>query len=154
MTLGRVLGDRLTDGWGSWVVIRAGAAVAVLGMGSALLWPTVPGTLAAFAACGLGAAPAIPAAVSRAAATAAATSTGVMVISMMQRLGPMLAALVIGLVAEHAGLRAALVIVPAAAVVLWVGARALAGTAAIRGAASPEVAAPAGWLSKQEIPDP
>ena len=62
MTIGRLTGDRLVDRFGQRTVVRAGGALAALGMGAALAVPTLGTTLAGFALAGLGVATLIPAA--------------------------------------------------------------------------------------------
>jgi Na+/melibiose symporter-like transporter len=62
MFIGRLAGDRLVDRFGERAVARAGGLITAAGMGSALAFPTVPGTIAGFAAAGLGVATVVPAA--------------------------------------------------------------------------------------------
>ena len=62
MFLGRLIGDRLVDRFGERIVVRAGGFVTAAGMGAALAFPSVPGTIAGFAAAGFGVATLIPAA--------------------------------------------------------------------------------------------
>ena len=47
MFVGRMTGDRLVDRFGERAVVRAGGFVAAAGMGAALAFPSVPGTIAA-----------------------------------------------------------------------------------------------------------
>ena len=63
--IGRLLGDRLVDRFGECGVARAGGLLAAVGMGAALAYPNVPGTIAGFAAAGLGVATVVPAAFHR-----------------------------------------------------------------------------------------
>ena len=60
--VGRMVGDRLVDRFGQRAVARAGGLIAAIGMGLALAFPTVPGTLVGFAAAGFGVATLVPAA--------------------------------------------------------------------------------------------
>ena len=55
-------GDRLVDRFGERAVARAGGSITAAGMGAALLFPSVPSTIAGFAAAGIGIATVIPAA--------------------------------------------------------------------------------------------
>ena len=52
MFIGRLIGDRLVDRFGDRAVVRAGGFVTAAGMGAALAFPSVPGTIAGFAAAG------------------------------------------------------------------------------------------------------
>ena len=60
--IGRFFGDRLVDRFGERAVARAGGVVIAVGMGTALAFPSVPTTIAGFAAAGFGIATLIPAA--------------------------------------------------------------------------------------------
>jgi len=62
MFVGRLVGDRLVDRFGERAVVRTGGFIAAAGMGCALAFPSVGGTIAGFAAAGLGVATLIPAA--------------------------------------------------------------------------------------------
>ena len=72
MFVGRLFGDRLVDRFGEAAVARAGGTVVAAGMGAALAFPSVPSTIAGFAAAGLGIATLIPAAMHAADQTARA----------------------------------------------------------------------------------
>ena len=54
MFIGRLIGDRLVDRFGERAVVRAGGFIAAAGMGLALAFPSVVGTIAGFAAAGFG----------------------------------------------------------------------------------------------------
>ncbi|MFI2270634.1 MFS transporter [Micromonospora aurantiaca (nom. illeg.)] len=142
MAAGRAVGDRLSDRFGSRLVVRAGALLAAGGMTSAVAWPSVTSVLAASAVCGLGVAVVIPAAVDRA-GTLSQAASAVTVLSMMQRVGPLASPLAIGVLAEHVSLRAALLTVPAVAAGLWVLAQVLPGPPALRRSPPPSVPGPA-----------
>ena len=60
--VGRMIGDRLVDRFGERAVARAGGLITAAGMGAALAFPSVPGTIAGFAAAGFGVATVVPAA--------------------------------------------------------------------------------------------
>ncbi|MEU7860580.1 MFS transporter [Nonomuraea sp. NPDC049141] len=62
MTVGRLTGDRVVDRFGRRTVVRAGGALAAVGMGAALAVPSVATALAGFALAGLGVATLVPAA--------------------------------------------------------------------------------------------
>ncbi|MFD8198006.1 MFS transporter [Streptomyces sp. NPDC059701] len=117
--VGRLVGDRLVDRFGQRAVARAGGLVAALGMGLALALPTVPGTVLGFAAAGFGVATLVPAAMHEAdELPGLAPGTGLTVVSWLMRLGFLLSPPVVGLVADTAGLRAGLLVVPLAGVVV------------------------------------
>lgn len=129
MFLGRLTGDRLVDRFGERAVARTGGLIAAVGMGGALTFPTVPGTIAGFAAAGLGVATVVPAAM-RAAddLPGLRAGTGLTMLTWLMRLGFLGAPLIVGVVADATSLRAGLVIVPVAGVTLM----ALAGVLGVR----------------------
>ncbi|GAB6903389.1 MFS transporter [Kineosporia succinea] len=112
---GRLIGDRLVDRFGRRTVARAGGAVAATGMALALAFPSVPGTIAGFAAAGLGVATLVPAAMHEADILPGLRhGTGLTLVSWLMRLGFLLSPPVVGLVADAHGLRAGLLVVPVA----------------------------------------
>ena len=120
-----MIGDRLVDRFGDRAVARAGGALAAVGMGVALAFPTVPGTIAGFAAAGLGVATVVPAAM-RAAdeLPGLRAGTGLTLLTWLMRLGFLGAPLIVGVVADASSLRIGLLTVPVAgvAVILLAGA--------------------------------
>jgi MFS family permease len=115
--VGRVLGDRLVDRFGQRAVARCGGALVVIGMGTALLVPTVPGTILGFAAAGFGTATLIPAAMHEAdELPGLRAGTGLTVVTWLMRLGFLLSPPIVGVVADSVGLRVGLVVVPLAGV--------------------------------------
>lgn len=113
--VGRLLGDRMVDRFGQRAVVRGGGALIVLGMGVALAFPTVPGTIAGFAAAGFGSATLVPAAFHAAdEVPGLRAGTGVTVLSWLMRVGFLTAPIAVGTIADAAGLRVGLVIVPVA----------------------------------------
>ncbi len=129
MFVGRLAGDRLVDRFGERAVVRAGGLIAAVGMGAALAFPTVPGTIAGFAAAGLGVATVAPAAM-RAAddLPGLRAGTGLTVLTWLMRMGFLGAPLVVGVVADATNLRTGLLIVPLAGISLM----ALAGVLGAR----------------------
>lgn len=114
-TVGRLLGDRLVDRFGQRTVACAGGVIIALGMGLALAWPTVPGTIAGFAAAGFGSATLIPAAMHEAdELPGLRPGTGLTIVSWLLRLGFLFSPPLVGLVADSAGLRTGLLVVPIA----------------------------------------
>lgn len=120
-TVGRLLGDRLVDRFGQRMVACAGGVIIALGMGLALAWPTVPGTIAGFAAAGFGSATLIPAAMHEAdELPGLRPGTGLTIVSWLLRLGFLLSPPLVGLVADSVGLRTGLLVVPIAGVLVVV----------------------------------
>ncbi|MEJ5914571.1 MFS transporter [Pseudokineococcus sp. 1T1Z-3] len=114
-TVGRLLGDVLVDRFGERAVARTGGLVAAAGMGLALAVPTVPGTVAGFAAAGLGVATLVPAAMHQAdKLPGLRPGTGLALVSWLMRLSFLLSPPLVGLVADAAGLRVGLLVVPLA----------------------------------------
>jgi MFS family permease len=117
MFLGRLVGDRLVDRLGERAVARAGGFVAAAGMGAALAFPSVPGTIAGFAAAGLGVATLIPAAMHGAdQLPGMRPGSGLTVVTWLMRIGFLGAPLLVGVVADATSLRFGLLSVPIAGV--------------------------------------
>ncbi|MFG3254861.1 MFS transporter [Streptomyces sp. NPDC048172] len=115
--IGRILGDRLVDRFGQRTVARAGGLVVTAGMGLALAVPTVPGTILGFAAAGLGVATLVPAAMHEAdELPGLKAGSGLSLVSWLMRLGFLLSPPLVGMVADAAGLRTGLLVVPAAGI--------------------------------------
>ncbi|MER7484346.1 MFS transporter [Streptomyces sp. NPDC126497] len=122
--VGRLIGDRLVDRFGQRRVARAGGIVVAAGMGLALAVPTVPGTVLGFAAAGFGVATLVPAAMHEAdELPGLKPGSGLTIVSWLMRLGFLCSPPVVGLVADEAGLRTGLLVVPLAGllVVLFAG---------------------------------
>jgi len=128
MFLGRLIGDRLVDRFGERIVVRAGGFVTAAGMAGALAFPSVPGTIAGFAAAGLGVATLIPAAMHGAdQLPGMRPGTGLTVVTWLMRVGFFGAPLLVGVVADAASLRVGLLFVPLSGVVVMALAGALNG---------------------------
>lgn len=122
--IGRLLGDGLVDRFGQRLVARAGGVIVVVGMGVALAFPTIPGTIIGFAAAGFGVATLVPAAMNEADVLPGLRhGTGLTVVSWLMRLGFLLSPPVVGMIADATSLRAGLLLIPAVgvAVVLFAG---------------------------------
>ena len=118
---GRLIGDRLVDRFGQRAVARAGGLIVAAGMGLALVLPTVPGTIAGFAAAGFGVATLVPAAMHEAdELPGLKPGTGLTVVSWLMRLGFLLSPPIVGAVADATSLRAGLIVVPVAGVLVVV----------------------------------
>ena len=124
--IGRMLGDGLVDRWGQRAVARGGGLVVMLGMGIALALPSVPGTITGFALAGLGVATLVPAAMSEADHLPGLRhGTGLTVVSWLMRLSFLLSPPLVGLVADATSLRAGLLVIPLAGVLVVVLAQVL-----------------------------
>ncbi|WOF22201.1 MFS transporter [Microbacterium betulae] len=111
--VGRIVGDRLVDRLGQRTVAVAGGALVVAGMGLALAFPSIPGTLAGFAAAGFGVATLVPAAMQVAdELPGLRAGTGLTIVTWLMRLGFLLSPLVIGTVSDATELRVSLLVVP------------------------------------------
>lgn len=132
--VGRLIGDRMVDRFGQRAVARAGGALVLAGMGLALAFPTVPGTVAGFGLAGFGVATLVPAAMTAAdRIPGLAPGTGLTVVTWLMRVGFLASPPVVGLIADAAGLRAGLLVVPAAGLVVLL----LAGVLAARRRTAP-----------------
>ncbi|MFW2514647.1 MFS transporter [Demequina sp. SO4-13] len=127
--IGRMTGDRMIDRFGQRAVARFGGAFVVLGMGLALAFPSVWGTIAGFGAAGLGIATIIPGAFHAAdELPGLKPGTGLTVVSWLLRLAFLLSPPIVGLIADATSLRVGLAIMPALGVVVFL----LAGVMAPR----------------------
>jgi len=121
MFVGRLTGDRLVDHFGERAVARAGGLIAAVGMGAALAFPTVPGTIAGFGAAGLGVATVVPAAMRVAdELPGLRAGTGLTALTWLMRVGFLGAPLIVGVVADATSLRVGLLVVPIAGLTLMV----------------------------------
>ena len=124
--IGRLIGDHAVDRFGQRTVARTGGVIVAAGMGLALALPTVPGTIAGFAAAGFGVATLIPLALQNADELPGLRhGAGLTIVSWLLRFGFLLSPPLVGLLAENAGLRTGLVVVPLAGVVAILAAAAL-----------------------------
>ncbi|MGY1743448.1 MULTISPECIES: MFS transporter [unclassified Blastococcus] len=131
MTVGRLTGDRVVDRFGQRRVARGGGALVAAGTGLALALPSVPLTLAGFALAGLGVATLVPAVYAAAdALPGLRPGTGLTVVNWLLRIGFLVSPPLVGLLADAASLRAALLTVVAAGLVTLVLGRVLRPTAA------------------------
>ncbi|GAA1396667.1 MFS transporter [Pseudonocardia kongjuensis] len=132
--VGRLLGDRMVDRFGQRAVTRAGGALVLAGMGTALAFPTVPGSVAGFGIAGFGVATLVPAAMTAAdRIPGLAPGAGLTVVTWLMRVGFLLSPPVIGVIADAAGLRTGLLVVPLAGLVVLFLAAALPGRRAPAG---------------------
>jgi MFS family permease len=121
MFIGRMIGDRLVDRFGERSVARAGGFIAAAGMGAALAFPSVPGTIAGFAAAGFGVATLIPAAMHCAdQLPGLRPGTGLTAVTWLMRVGFFGAPLIVGVIADATSLRVGLLVVPVAGLLVIV----------------------------------
>ena len=126
--IGRVLGDGLIDRFGERAVTRGGGLLVAAGMGAALAVPSVPSTIAGFAAAGLGAATVIPAAMHAAdRLPGLRAGTGLAVLTWLMRVGFVGAPPIVGTIADATSLRFGLLIVPAGGLAIAAAAGVLSG---------------------------
>ncbi|APE14736.1 MFS transporter [Mycobacterium sp. WY10] len=124
--IGRLVGDRLTDRWGPCAVARAGGLIIAVGMTTALAFPSIPGTIAGFAAAGFGSATLVPGAMHAAdELPGLRAGTGLTALTWLMRVGFLGSPILVGAIADAASLRVGLVTVPAAGLVTVLLARAL-----------------------------
>jgi MFS family permease len=117
--IGRFFGDRLVDRFGERSVARAGGVVIAVGMGTALAFPTVPTTIAGFAAAGFGSATLIPAAMHGAdQMRGLRPGTGLTIVTCLCRVGFLMSPVIVGVVADATSLRVGLLMVPVVALVM------------------------------------
>jgi len=126
--IGRALGDRLVDRWGQRCIVVGGGLIAAVGMGVALVYPSVWGTVIGFGAAGLGSATMVPAAMHAAdELPGLRPGTGLTVLTWLMRVGFLLSPLTVGALADAEGLRIALLTVPVAGVAALLLAQSLSG---------------------------
>jgi hypothetical protein len=123
-TIGRLLGDRVVTRYGDRAVARAGAALAGGAMAFALALPSIATTIVAFGLVGAGIGTLIPGAM-RAADRLLPNGMGLMLVGTVLRIGLLVAPPLVGVVADASSLRAALLVMPAGAVLVIVLSRAL-----------------------------
>ncbi|MFG6197647.1 MFS transporter [Nonomuraea sp. JJY05] len=123
MTVGRLTGDRVVDRFGQRTVVRAGGALAAIGMGAALAVPSVATSLAGFALAGLGVATLVPAAMHTAdELPGLPAGAGLTIVSWLLRGGFLLSPPLVGFVADLTSLRVGLLsVVLAGAVTVVLG---------------------------------
>lgn len=125
-TLGRFVADRVVERFGAVAVARAGGLLSCGAMAVVLAVPSVPVTIIGFGLAGLGIATAFPGTYHAAGnLPGIASGSGVAVVSFIARIGFLISPPVVGLISDAAGLRTALVLVPIAALLIVVLAKAL-----------------------------
>jgi fucose permease len=126
--IGRLVGDRMVDRFGERAVARGGGLVTAAGMGLALAFPSVPGTIAGFAVAGLGIATVVPAAFHGAdRLPGLRPGSGLTVVAWLMRFGFVAAPPIVGLIADATSLRVGLLGVPIAGLAVVAAAGVLSG---------------------------
>jgi len=123
MCAGRMAGDRLRSTFGDFPLLLAGSSLALLGMTTVLFspWPTL--CLCGYTVMGLGLAPLVPVFFSRAGNTVGISpARASAVVSFMGYSGMLIFPPILGWLAHHSGLGAALSIVPILCGILAAGA--------------------------------
>lgn len=117
--IGRLVGDSLVDRFGQRLVAQAGGLIVALGMGQALLFPTVPGTIAGFALAGFGVSTLVPAAMHAAdSLPGLREGTGLTLVSWLMRVSFLVSPPIVGAVADATSLRTGLLVVPLAGILV------------------------------------
>lgn len=142
--IGRMIGDRLVDRFGQRAVARTGGLITAGGMGLALAFPTVPGTILGFAAAGFGVATLVPAAMHAADELPGfKPGTALTLVSWLMRLGFLASPPIVGVISDATSLRLGLLVVPFAGVLAVGLSSVLSRRRAASPAAEPQVPAPA-----------
>lgn len=124
--VGRLFGDRLVDRFGQRAVARAGGFTVLVGMGFALAFPTVVGSIIGFGLAGLGVATLIPAAMHAADELPGfRPGTGLTIVSWLLRVGFLVSPPIVGAIADASSLRLGLLVVPIAGLLVILFARVL-----------------------------
>lgn len=111
--VGRILGDRMIDALGGVLVTRIGAVMISVGLGTVVLAPVPALVFAGFAVAGFGCATLVPSAYAAAdRAPGLRSGTGLTLISWCMRIVFVVSPPLVGVLADAAGLRAALVLFP------------------------------------------
>ena len=119
MTTGRLTGDRVVDRFGQRLVTVVGGSAVAMGMGFALALPSMATTIVGFAAAGLGVATLVPAVMHAADELPnLRRGVGLTIVSWLLRVGFLVSPLLVGIVADAASLRAALLAVVLAGLVI------------------------------------
>lgn len=119
MTVGRLTGDRVVDRFGQRRVARVGGMAIAAGFGLALGLPSLATTLIGFALAGLGVATLVPAVMHAAdELPGLPAGVGLTVVSWLLRVGFLVSPTLVGLVADAVSLRAALLAVVGAGVLV------------------------------------
>ena len=124
--VGRLLGDRMVDRFGQRAIARLGGALVLVGMGAALAFPSIPGTIVGFGLAGFGVATLIPGAMQAADELPGfKPGAGLTIVGWLLRLGFLLSPPLVGAIADASSLRFGLILVPVAGLLVLIFARVL-----------------------------
>lgn len=99
--IGRMLGDRMVDRFGQRAIARLGGVLVLVGMGAALAFPSIVGTIVGFGVAGFGVATLIPAAMQAADELPGfKPGTGLTIVGWLLRLGFLISPPVVGAIAD------------------------------------------------------
>jgi hypothetical protein len=125
--IGRMLGDRMVDRFGQRAIARLGGVLVFVGMGGALAFPSIVGTIVGFGVAGFGVATLIPAAMQAADELPGfKPGTGLTIVGWLLRVGFLVSPPVVGAIADASSLRYGLIFIPAAGLLVLVFSRVLA----------------------------
>lgn len=125
--IGRMLGDRMVDRFGQRAIARLGGVLVLAGMGGALAFPSVVGTIVGFGVAGFGVATLIPAAMQAADELPGfKPGTGLTIVGWLLRVGFLVSPPIVGAIADASSLRLGLIFIPAAGLLVLVFSRVLA----------------------------
>lgn len=129
--IGRLLGDGMVDRFGQRVVAQAGGITVFVGMGAALAFPSIPGTVIGLGLAGFGVATLIPAAMHAADELPGfRPGAGLTIVGWLLRVGFLVSPPIVGLIADASSLRLGLLFVPAAGLLVLLFARVLSNRTA------------------------
>jgi len=133
--VGRLLGDRMVDRFGQRAIARLGGALVLVGMGAALAFPSIPGTIVGFGLAGFGVATLIPGAMQAADELPGfKPGAGLTIVGWLLRLGFLLSPPIVGAIADASSLRFGLILVPVAGLLVLIFARVLSTRTTTAGA--------------------
>ncbi|CAD5990506.1 MFS transporter [Agreia sp. COWG] len=124
--IGRTLGDRMVDRFGQRAIARLGGLLVLGGMGAALAFPGIVGTIVGFGIAGFGVATLIPAAMQAADELPGfKPGSGLTIVGWLLRVGFLLSPPIVGAIADASSLRFGLLLVPVAGLLVVIFARVL-----------------------------
>jgi MFS family permease len=120
----------MVDRFGQRAIARLGGVLVLVGMGAALAFPTIPGTIIGFGVAGFGVATLIPSAMQAADELPGfAPGAGLTIIGWLLRVGFLISPPIVGAIADASSLRYGLILVPAAGLLVILFARVLSARA-------------------------
>ena len=117
MIIGRTIGDGIVGAAGARATVGMGALIAAAGLAVSALWPGLAGGVVGFGLVGAGLANVVPVLFSVAGRTGASSAVGIASVATSGYAGLLIGPVVVGAVASAAGLRSAIVMLAAVAVI-------------------------------------